>query len=148
MHIFKQIEREEGQGLVEYALLLVLVAVVVIAILTILGSSVTLVFARVMGGFNGDTIDDGAVFMSADGTETDLGGTCRMVLEDIKFVGTDSDGSLLKDQTFSVTVLANGTPVINNLSGTANGNGVVTVAGPHTVTGTGSCPLKITMSKN
>lgn len=147
MHIFEHIEREEGQGLVEYALLLVLVAIVVIAILTILGSSVTLVFARVMGGFNGDTIDDGAVFMSADGTETDLGGSCRRVLENIKFVGTDNDGNLITDGgTVSVSMLVNGTPSLD-LSGTANGNGVVTVAGPHTVSSTGNCPLKITMVK-
>ncbi|MCL5950812.1 MAG: Flp family type IVb pilin, partial [Chloroflexi bacterium] len=32
--------REEGQGLVEYALILVLVAVVVIAILTLLGPQI------------------------------------------------------------------------------------------------------------
>ncbi len=41
--------REEGQGLVEYALILVLVAVVVIAILTILGPAVGNVFSSVIG---------------------------------------------------------------------------------------------------
>ena len=40
--------REEGQGLVEYALILVLVAVVVIAILTILGPAVGNVFSSVI----------------------------------------------------------------------------------------------------
>jgi len=39
--------REEGQGLVEYALILVLVAMVVIAILTLLGPQVANVFSRV-----------------------------------------------------------------------------------------------------
>lgn len=39
--------REEGQGLVEYALILVLVAVVVIAILTILGPQIGSVFSRI-----------------------------------------------------------------------------------------------------
>jgi pilus assembly protein Flp/PilA len=39
--------REEGQGLVEYALILVLVAVVVIAILTVLGPQIGNVFSRV-----------------------------------------------------------------------------------------------------
>jgi pilus assembly protein Flp/PilA len=39
--------REEGQGLVEYALILVLVAVVVIAILTVLGPQIGNVFSKV-----------------------------------------------------------------------------------------------------
>ena len=42
--------REEGQGLVEYALILVLVAVVVIAILTILGPIVGNVFSEISAG--------------------------------------------------------------------------------------------------
>jgi pilus assembly protein Flp/PilA len=40
--------REEGQGLVEYALILVLVAVVVIAILTILGPAIGNVFSNIV----------------------------------------------------------------------------------------------------
>ena len=36
--------REEGQGLVEYALILVLIAVVVIAVLTLLGGQIQGVF--------------------------------------------------------------------------------------------------------
>lgn len=42
--------REEGQGLVEYALILVLVAVVVIAILLILGPEVGQVFSEIVSG--------------------------------------------------------------------------------------------------
>jgi pilus assembly protein Flp/PilA len=41
--------REEGQGLVEYALILVLVAVVVIAILQLLGPRIGGVFSQVNG---------------------------------------------------------------------------------------------------
>ena len=41
--------REEGQGLVEYALILVLVAVVVIAILSVLGPQIGNVFSNVNG---------------------------------------------------------------------------------------------------
>ncbi|MBN1890456.1 MAG: Flp family type IVb pilin [Thermoflexales bacterium] len=44
--------REEGQGLVEYALILVLVAVVVIAILVILGNQVSGVFSSVVSGLS------------------------------------------------------------------------------------------------
>lgn len=39
--------REEGQGLVEYALILVLIALVVIAILAVIGPQVGNVFSKV-----------------------------------------------------------------------------------------------------
>ncbi len=45
--------REEGQGLVEYALVLVLVAVVVIAILAVLGPQIGNVFSQITSGLGG-----------------------------------------------------------------------------------------------
>jgi len=45
--------REEGQGLVEYALILVLIAIVVIVILGILGTQVSTVFSRITSGLGG-----------------------------------------------------------------------------------------------
>ncbi len=39
--------KEEGQGLVEYALILVLIAIVVIAILTVLGNRISSVFSKI-----------------------------------------------------------------------------------------------------
>ncbi len=45
--------REEGQGLVEYALILVLVAVVVIAILALLGPQIANIFSKVTNGLTG-----------------------------------------------------------------------------------------------
>lgn len=45
-------EREEGQGLVEYALILVLIAVVVIVILGIVGHQVNNVFSNISNGLN------------------------------------------------------------------------------------------------
>jgi pilus assembly protein Flp/PilA len=42
--------REEGQGLVEYALILVLVAIVVIIILAMLGPAIGNVFSNVIKG--------------------------------------------------------------------------------------------------
>jgi len=41
--------REEGQGLVEYALILVLVAIVVIVVLQLLGPVIAQVFSNIMG---------------------------------------------------------------------------------------------------
>jgi pilus assembly protein Flp/PilA len=43
------IRREEGQGLVEYALILFLVAIVVIGILMLLGPQIGSVFSSVVG---------------------------------------------------------------------------------------------------
>jgi len=42
--------REEGQGLVEYALILVLVAIVVIAVLLLLGPIIGNVFSEIVSG--------------------------------------------------------------------------------------------------
>ena len=42
--------REEGQGLVEYALILVLIAIVVIVILGLLGDEVSTVFSQITSG--------------------------------------------------------------------------------------------------
>ncbi len=41
---------QSGQGLVEYALILVLVAVVVIAVLALLGPAIANVFSTIIGG--------------------------------------------------------------------------------------------------
>jgi pilus assembly protein Flp/PilA len=41
--------KEKGQGLVEYALILVLVAVVVIAILALLGPAIANIFKNIVG---------------------------------------------------------------------------------------------------
>jgi pilus assembly protein Flp/PilA len=48
----KVTEREEGQGMVEYALILVLIAVVVIVILQVVGRQVNNVFSNISNGLN------------------------------------------------------------------------------------------------
>ncbi len=50
--IGRRASQERGQGLVEYALVLVLVAVVVIAILTLLGPQIGNVFSKILCGLN------------------------------------------------------------------------------------------------
>ena len=42
--------RERGQGLVEYALILVLVAIVVLAVLLIVGPQIANIFSKVTNG--------------------------------------------------------------------------------------------------
>lgn len=44
--------REEGQGLTEYGVAIVFVAIVIVAILTILGPQVGNMFSRVTSGFS------------------------------------------------------------------------------------------------
>ena len=45
------LHREEGQGLVEYALILVLIAIVVVAVVTLLGPAVGNVFTQIVNEF-------------------------------------------------------------------------------------------------
>ncbi|MCD4752582.1 MAG: Flp family type IVb pilin [Anaerolineaceae bacterium] len=45
--------KEKGQGLVEYALILVLVAIVVIVVLSLLGPAIGDIFSNIMGGLSG-----------------------------------------------------------------------------------------------
>jgi len=47
---FMYLPHEEGQGLVEYALILMLVALVVLVILTVLGPQVGNMFSKVTNG--------------------------------------------------------------------------------------------------
>lgn len=44
--------REEGQGMVEYALILVLVSIVVILILSLLGGTIANVFSDIVSSFH------------------------------------------------------------------------------------------------
>ena len=39
--------KEKGQGMVEYALIIVLIAIVVIVVLTLLGTQISSVFSRI-----------------------------------------------------------------------------------------------------
>ena len=46
---FLGMDREEGQGLVEYALILVLIAIVVIGALGLMGTSINNIFTNITG---------------------------------------------------------------------------------------------------
>jgi pilus assembly protein Flp/PilA len=137
-------QREEGQGLVEYALMLVLVAVVVIIILTILGSQVVFVFARVAGGLRGDVLDaangDTAVLVNYEGSISGSGGSCAGNLTNVLFVVTDSSGQMLTEQNVTATVMVNGVSS-GLISGYAGRNGLATSS----MSVSGSCPLVITL---
>jgi pilus assembly protein Flp/PilA len=48
--VAQQVDREEGQGMVEYALILVLIAIVVIVILSVVGKRVNNIFSNISNG--------------------------------------------------------------------------------------------------
>lgn len=135
-------QNEEGQGLVEYALVLVMVAVTLIVILTLLGSQVVLAYGRVIAGLNGDSLNDNAVLLSSDTTIT---GTtvCNATMENIRFIATDAEGNLITRGSVTVTIRVNGVAGAT-ITGDANSSGIVAVAGPVSVSG--GCPLDITLS--
>ncbi len=137
-------EREQGQGLVEYALLLALIALIVLVILTLLGSQVVLAFARVAGGLNGDSLDaannDRAVIINYESNGLDGTGSCSGSISNINYVGVNSDGSIITDASVPATVLVEGQPR-GSVNGTAGSSGLANHAGSVSVSGT--CPLKI-----
>ncbi len=49
-NLLARLQRQEGQGMVEYALILVLVSIVVILILTLLGGTIQNVFSDIVAG--------------------------------------------------------------------------------------------------
>lgn len=85
---------EEGQGLVEYALILVLVSITVIAVLSLLGDNVGAVFWRVDAALSGQIV-------SGSGNEYVIGG----------FSANPSGGPAVctvQVPSFTVTMLQNG----------------------------------------
>ena len=137
-------KREQGQGLVEYALLLVLIAVVVIAILAIVGSSVVVVYARVIGGFNGQTISGSGVEYIVTGYDMSVTqglGTCSVSISDISAVFFN-DGDPIDNGSVTVRVQVQGGSS-RDLAGTTDGNGYV--SGLSTSGLTASCPGSISI---
>ena len=51
--LMAKLQKEEGQGLVEYALIIVLVSIVVIGALSLLGTQVGAVFTSITGTLSG-----------------------------------------------------------------------------------------------
>ena len=136
-------KREEGQGLVEYALLLVLVAIVIIAILTILGSQVMIVFAKVAAGLNGQVITGQGVEAVVTGYDSNIKsgtGGCQGSVSNVSVIGLE-DGDILKDGSVSFKVFADGTQQGSSYSVTTNGSGTATYSGQIPISSTGKCNI-------
>lgn len=136
----KSVRREEGQGLVEYALVLVLLAVVVILILTVLGSSVNLVYARVIAGLNGQPVTGTGVERIVTQFDLDITGggppICDVTISNATVIVLQ-DGKLLPNSPVTLSVFINGVTV-GALSGMTNDNGIAVTT--NAVSRTVACP--------
>lgn len=140
----KTIEREEGQGLVEYALILMLVALTVLIIIGIFGSAVTLLYVKVVAGFHAQSVE---------GTGNEV-----IVLADASVEGTGPCTVTIPAGT-QIVVLQNGQPVRSSnvpmsihLGGTSapmdvdtNSMGIARLSAPHAAS-LSSCGGKVTYS--
>ncbi|GAB4163417.1 MAG: hypothetical protein Fur0021_38530 [Candidatus Promineifilaceae bacterium] len=136
----KFVKREEGQGLVEYALILVLLAVVVMLILTALGSSVNLVYARIIAGLNGQPITGTGVERVVTQFDLEITGggppICDVTISNATIIVLQN-GELLKNSMVSVPVFINGVSV-GALSGMTNDSGIAVTT--NSISRTVACP--------
>jgi pilus assembly protein Flp/PilA len=136
--------REKGQGLVEYALILVLVAIVVIAILLLLGPTTGNVFSTVVAFFapaNGGAGGSNQIAWQAGPQVTKTSGlNCTYAASTISFRVTQG-GSPVSGVSLSGTVVVhdNDSHEITrfNISGTSGSDGVASLSGSSS--GTSAC---------
>jgi len=128
-NLFSKHFRERGQGLVEYALLLVLVAVVVIGILALLGPSINNVYLQVITALQPGGVITGVTAARGGGGHANKVTVTITVSENTDVTVNDSQSGQTKTTTCngSCTVTFNG---VGDQAGTVT---VVATAG-----GTGS----------
>lgn len=142
MNIFRRCKKEEGQGLVEYALVLVLVAVAIILILTVLGSSVMVTYARVVGGLTGQSITMSGneyIILNMEANANCPGASCTVTIHQLTFIALQ-DGQPLENASASLPLMVDGSSTPQTCS--TSGDGTCTIYG---ITVTGSNPLLLTM---
>ena len=145
---FRFPHKEKGQGLVEYALILVLVSITVIVVLSFLGDSVGRVFQTVDAALNRQNL-------TGTGTEFVVGGfsvtpgtgtaTCSNIVVASVTITRYENGAPAAGAV-SISAIATGGSVVN-LNGTANASGVATF-GPITLAGNCSGSVTITAGGN
>ncbi|MFQ5577779.1 MAG: hypothetical protein ACE5G8_12425 [Anaerolineae bacterium] len=124
MQVFKN--REQGQGLVEYALLLVLVAVVVIAVLLLLGPQISSIFSQVIVALGGEDPGNPSYTYSIEqfGVSGTAGfGGCTVKLSQTMRVKVTQDGSPVDGASLTVVVRLQ-TGDDRSFSGTTNASGL------------------------
>lgn len=129
-------KKEEGQGLVEYALLLVLVAIVIIVILALMGRTVRAVYAQIYAGLNGQGLDGSGTEYVVTGVDVDVVGSppfCTITVGGSVVVFEDGD---LADAGVSVSGSASWSGGSGSVSGTTDSSGTATLSG---ASGNGNC---------
>ena len=136
MNITQFLKRERGQGLVEYALILVLVAIVVIAILLVLGPQVGGVFSNVVANLERVGIGGGYTVTFNGSPNVGKSGTtsCTYTASvPVKVMKGSLPGSGVSvSGTVTLTNNAGNNPFSFSVSGTSNGSGIATLAGSRT----------------
>lgn len=138
-------KREAGQGLVEYALILVLVSITVIVVLSFLGDSVGGVFERVSIALSGQTV-------AGQGTEYTVGGfsvstsggpaICTVTVASVNVTMYEDGQPAAAGQSVTISASATGGGSVS-ASGTTNANGVATIGG---ITMSGNCSGTVTIT--
>ena len=127
--------REKGQGLVEYALILVLVSITVIAILSFLGDTVGGVFQTVDAALNRQEISDTGTSYVIGGfsaSSTGSGMSCTITIPSVSVTRYDDGEAAGAGQNVSISVNAGAGNAGG--SGTTDANGVA-VIGPISLSG-------------
>lgn len=137
--------REKGQGLVEYALILVLVSITVIVILSFLGDSVGRVFQTVDAALNGQAITGtGTEYIVGSFSASTSGGPaiCTVTVASVSVTRFENGEPAAAGQSVSISASATGGGAVSG-SGTTNSNGVATI-GPLTMSG--NCAGTVTIT--
>lgn len=127
MKIVKIPKREEGQGLVEYALVLVLVAIVVIVILTQIGSLIVFAFANIIGTFTGQQLTNSGnegIVVSGNTAKENGNGLCILDASDVSVVLVQN-GAIVTDATKKVTFDFGGSKPPEDVTISSSGVGTV-----------------------
>ncbi len=95
----KKVFNEEGQGLVEYALILVLVAIVVIAILLQLGPVVSDVFAEVVSALGYSNITNVSAERTGHGNGNDVDVTITVATNTTVTIEDSQNADTLENQS-------------------------------------------------
>jgi pilus assembly protein Flp/PilA len=140
-------KKEEGQGLVEYALLLVLVAIIVIVILAVMGRTIRGVFAEVYAGLNGQTLTGSGTEYVVTGVSAQPSGAppfCNVSVSGSVTVFVDGD---LAGAGVGVSGSASWSGGSGGVSGTTDSSGTASV-GPASGSGNCSGTASITVGGN
>ncbi len=116
-------QREKGQGLVEYALILVLVAIVVLGVLVLLGPQISNAYSRVISALGGTVPHTYAITSGPSVTANYNAGIHRCSYRLTMSVSVTDGGSPVSGEAVSVNVSggpASGTPSAQ----TTNSSGV------------------------